>query len=159
MIKGMQHQRERWRQVVLAAIVALLVGCSQANHLPVSSEAAFAFPEVPPNERTFMQTFVVKATMNDAMKAAEQALAYNRFEERRDSWTDERRCGQRVTGGYDWAVWGCFYFMRGNADGTLKGRVITESWRSFGVTSRRPWDEFLTRVFQERLRMIQRSGQ
>ena len=155
MNKRTQCNRKRWHQRLLAAIFMLLMGCSQINDLPRSSEAAFALPDVPRNERTFMETFVVKATMSEAMKAAEQALAYTRFEERPGSWTNERRCGQRITGWYDWAVWGCFYFARGSADGTLNGRVITESWRSFGLTTRLPWDSLLTSAFQNRLRTIQ----
>lgn len=159
MSKRTPHDRRHGNQVLLTAIFMLLMGCSQMNDLPLSSEAAFALPEVPPNERTFMETFVVKATMSDAMRAAEQALASVRFEERPDSRTDDRRCGHYTTGWYDWAVWGCFYFARGNADGTLQGRVVTESWRSFGLSTRQPWDSFLAAAFQNKLRAIQQGIQ
>jgi hypothetical protein len=132
-----------------------LVACSQANDLPQSSKAAFALPEVPRNERTFVETFVVRATMSDAMRAAELALGAVKFEERRDSSNNERRCGHRATGWYDWAAWGCFYFAPGSSDGELKGRVIVETWRSFGLSTRQPWDSFLAAAFQNRLRALQ----
>jgi hypothetical protein len=105
-----------------------------------------------------MQTFVVKATNSDAIRAADQVLAELRFEERPDRSTNGRRCGHRVTGWYDWAVWGCFYFAPSPESGMIKGRVITENWRSFGETTRQEWDMFLARVFQSRLRAIQEGN-
>jgi len=136
----------------------LLAACSQTNHLPTSAEAAFAFPNIPPNERTFMQSFVVKATLPDATRAAEQALDAMRFEERPESSTNERRCGQRFTGWYEWAVWGCFYFAPGSESGTVRGRVITENWRSFGLNTRQEWHSLLAGAFQGRLRALQQEN-
>ena len=153
--KRTQHKTNRWNRNLFALIFVLLIGCSQVNDLPLTPEAAFDVPDVPRNARTFMQTFVVKATMSDAMRAADEALAAINFKERPDGSTNERRCGHRVTGWYDWAVWGCFYFAPGSESGTIKGRVVTENWRSFGQSSRQEWDLFLTSTFQRRLRAIQ----
>lgn len=152
--KRIQHKTNRSKWNLFALIFVLLIGCSQVNDLPLTPEAAFNVPEVPRNARTFMQTFVVKATMSDAMRAADEALDAINFKEPEGS-TNERRCGHRVTGWYDWAVWGCFYFAPGSESGTIKGRVITENWRSFGQTSRQEWNLFLTSTFQRRLRAIQ----
>ena len=153
--KRMQHITYRWNRNLFAVIFVLLTGCSQVNDLPLNPEAAFGLPDVPRNALTFMQTFVVKATMSDAMRAADEALAAIDFKEPPDGSTNERRCGHRVTGWYDWAVWGCFYFAPGSESGTIKGRVVTENWRSFGQSSRQEWDLFLTSTFQRQLRAIQ----
>jgi len=150
-----QQKTNRRNRNLFASIFALLIGCSQVNELPLTSEAAFALPDVPRNARMFTRTFVVKATISDAMRAADEALAAIRFEPPPDGSTNERRCGHRVTGGYDWAVWGCFYFAPGSESGTIKGLVITENWRSFGETTRQEWDLFLTSAFHRRLRAIQ----
>ena len=77
------------------------------------------------------------------MRAADEALDAINFKERPEGSTNERHCGHRVTGWYDWAVWDCFYFAPGSESGTIKGRVITENWRSFGQTSRQEWNLFL----------------
>ena len=153
--KRTQHKTNRWNRIPFALIFVLLIGCSQVNDLPLNPEAAFGLPDVPRNALTFMQTFVVKATMSDAMRAADEALAAINFKERPDGSTNERRCGHHITGWYDWAVWGCFYFAPGSESGSIKGRVVTENWRSFGQSSRQEWDLFLTSTFQRRLRAIQ----
>ena len=153
--KRTQHKIKRWNRDLFALSFVLLIGCSQVNDLPLTSEAAFALPDVPRNDRTFMRTFVVKATTSDAMRAADEALAAIGFEERPDGSPNERRCGHRATGSADWAVWGCFYFAPGSESGTIKGLVITENWRSFGETTRQEWDLFLTSAFHRRLRAIQ----
>jgi hypothetical protein len=132
----------------------LLAGCSQLSDLPPTANAAFALKDVPRSGNTLMETFTVKATVSDALKAAEYALASSDFEARPVSWTNEKRCGEYTTGWYDWAMWGCFYFQPA-ADGMLRGRVIVESWNSFGVTTRQPWYLHLTNAFQNRLRSIQ----
>jgi len=153
--KTTQHKNNRWNRNLFALIFVLLIGCSQVNDLPLTPEAAFGVPDVPRNARTFMRTFVVKATMSDAMRAADEALAAINFKERPDGSTNERRCGHRVTGWYDWAVWGCFYFVPGSESETIKGRVVTELWRTFGLSTRQEWDLLLTSAFQRRLRAIQ----
>ena len=153
--KRTQHKTNRWNRIPFALIFVLLIGCLQVNDLPLNPEAAFGLPDVPRNALTFMQTFVVKATMSDAMRAADEALAAIDFKEPPDGSTNERRRGHRITGWYDWAVWGCFYFAPGSESGTIKSRVVTENWRSFGQTSRQEWNLFLTSTFQRRLRAIQ----
>ena len=102
--KRTQHKTNRWNRIPFALIFALLIGCSQVNDLPLTPEAAFNVPEVPRNARTFMQAFVVGATMSDAMRAADEALDAINFKERPEGSTNERHCGHRVTGWYDWAV-------------------------------------------------------
>jgi hypothetical protein len=136
----------------------LLLGCAQTNDLPQTTKAAFNLPAVPPNARTFTRTFVVKAMRPDAMKAADEALAALNFEQRPEDSNEERRCGHRLTGWYDWAVWGCFYFAPGTDAGTLTGRVITEEWRSFGLSRRQQWDSFLAAAFENRLALIQAAA-
>ena len=153
--KRTQQKTNLRNRNLFVSIFVLLIGCSQVNELPPNPDAAFTLPDVPRNARTFMQTFVVKATMSDAMRAADEALAAINFTDLPDGSTNERRCGHRVTGGYDWAVWGCFYFAPGSGSGTIKGRVITENWRSFGETTRQQWDLFLATAFQRQLRAIQ----
>jgi hypothetical protein len=136
---------------MLFLLLGLLTGCSQLSDLPHTATAAFALKDAPRSGNTLMETFVVKATTGDALKAAEYALVSANFEARPESWTDERRCGEYTTGWYDWAMGGCFYFQPA-ADGTIRGRVIVESWNSFGVTTRQPWHLHLANAFQNRLR-------
>jgi hypothetical protein len=146
------------RSVLLVLSSASVAACSQTNHLPTSAEAAFAYPKIPLNERTFTQDFVVTASLSEATRAAAQALDAMRFEQRPENSTNERRCGQRFTGWYEWAVWGCFYFAPGSESGTVRGRVITENWRSFGLSTRQEWDSLLAAAFQGRLRALQQEN-
>jgi hypothetical protein len=141
-----------WSLFSLCFVLAL--GCSQTNDLPQTTEAAFNVPAVPPNARRFTRTFVVNATRRDAIKAADEALAAVGFEQKSDDSSDERRCGHRLTGWYDWAVWGCFYFLPAGNGNSLTGRVITEEWRSFGLSSRQEWESFLAAAFQNSLEKI-----
>lgn len=139
---------------VVTVLLMQLTGCSQLIDLPKTSDAAFALPDVPRSGNTLLETFTVKATLSDAHKAAEYALASNNFKARPASWNDEKRCGEYTTGWYDWAMWGCIYFQP-TKDGMLRGRVIVESWNSFGVTTRQPWHLHLANAFQNRLRATQ----
>jgi hypothetical protein len=141
-------------RILIALAGILLTGCSQLSDLPTTANAAFALKDAPRSGNTLMETFTVKATVSDALTAAEYALISTDFEARPASWTHEKRCGEYTTGMYDWAMWGCFYFQPA-ADGMIQGRVIVESWNSFGVTTRQPWHLHLTNAFQNRLRSIQ----
>jgi hypothetical protein len=85
-----------------------------------------------------METFIVKATMAQALSAAEYALLSARFYTRPESHTDDRRCGEYTTGLEDWGMWSCFYFLPAEGE-TLRGRVVVESWNSFGATTNQPW--------------------
>jgi hypothetical protein len=143
-----------WILSASAVLLLFIVDCSQINDLPRTADAAFALPDVGRSGTTLVQTFTVKATLNDAMKAAEYALTSTDFDPRQDSWTKERRCGEYTTGWYDWAMWGCFYFQP-TTDGMIRSRVIVESWNSFGVKTRQPWHLHLVTAFQNRLRDIQ----
>lgn len=152
-IRLYRHKHEV-AKMIFVIFTVLLAGCSQLNDLPKTADAAFALPDTPRAGNTLLETFIVQATLADAQKAAEYALVSNDFEVRPASWTAERRCGEYTTGWYDWAMWGCFYF-KPQADGTLRARVIVESWNSFGVTTRQPWHLNLANAFQNRIRSVQ----
>jgi hypothetical protein len=141
-------------RIAISISLTFLTGCSQLSDLPPTANAAFALPDVPRNGNTLLETFTVTATLNEAQKAAEYALASNNFEARPASWTTEKRCGEYTTGWYDWAMGGGFYFQP-TQDGMLRSRVIVESWNSFGVTTRQPWHLHLANAFQNRLRSTQ----
>lgn len=138
----------------LVALDPKLRTARQISDLPKTADAAFAVPDVARSGNTLVETVIVKASLSDAQKAAEYALASNRFEARPQTWTNEKRCGEYTTGWYDWAMWGCFYFQPTN-DGMLRGRVIVESWNSFGLTTRQPWQLNLANAFKNRLRSTQ----
>jgi hypothetical protein len=84
--KRTQQKTNFQNRNLLASIFVLLLGCSQVNELPLTPDAAFTLPDVPRNARTFMRTFVVKATMSEAMRAADEALAAINFTERPDGF-------------------------------------------------------------------------
>jgi len=140
-------------RILVAVVWPLFTGCSQLSDLPPTANAAFALKDAPGSGNTLMETFTVKATVSDALKAAEYALTSTGFEVRPTSWTTERRCGEYTTGLHEWAMWGCLYFQPA-AEGLIRGRVIVESWNSFGVTTGQPWHLHLTNAFQNSLRSI-----
>jgi hypothetical protein len=111
-------------------------------------------PDVPRRGNTLMETFTIKATLDEARKAAEYALASNSFDERPASRTDDRQCGKHTISLNEWAMWGCFYFQP-IQDGMLRGRVIVESWNSLGATTDQLWQLHLVNAFQNRLRLMQ----
>ena len=98
--KRTRHKTNRWNRIPFALIFVLLIGCSQVNDLPLNPEAAFNFPEVPRNARTFMQTFVVGATMSDAMRRDFTDPPETRAGILCILWAGRRRCGltRRVGG-------------------------------------------------------------
>ena len=140
--------------MIAILIVTLLafVSCAQLSELPPTAKDAFALPDRS-TRSTQVETFIAGNDLAKAMDAAEYALDSVLFESRPESWTPERRCGEYTTGMYDWAMWGCFYFLP-DSDGILKGRVVVESWNSFGVTTNKPWSVMLVSAFRNRMEMI-----
>ena len=152
-LRRARHCIRRVTQFVVLLVAS--TGCaSQLSDLPSTSGAAFALEDRPRRNTTLMETVVVKGTIADALKAAEEAFVSVGFEERPASWTAERRCAEYTLSWHEWPFWGCMYFEPG-PEGSLRCRIIVESWTSFGVKTSQPWHLHLAAAFQGRLRAIQ----
>jgi hypothetical protein len=137
--------------------LSLLPGCAALNELPHDARAAFALKEPLASHTTRMETFNVEAKIDEAMSAAEYALISSRFYVHPASFTADRRCGEYTTGLHEWGMWSCFYFLPGKDRGTLQGRVIVESWNSFGFTTGQSWHSILAASFQNRVRLLRQK--
>ena len=134
---------------------ALISGCASLNELPADARSAFSLKEPLASHTTRMESFIVEANIDQAMSAAEYALTSSRFYVRPEGSTADRRCGEYTTGLNEWGMWSCFYFLPGKDPKTLRGRVIVESWNSFGATTGQSWHSILAASFQNRLRVLQ----
>jgi len=144
------------KSVIFAGLAAaLMCGCASLNELPPDAQSAFALKEPLASHTTRMESFIAQATIDEAMSAAEYALTSSRFYVRPAGSTADRRCGEYTTGLDEWGMWGCFYFLPGKDPKTLRGRVIVESWNSFGATTGQSWHSILAGSFQNRLRVLQ----
>jgi hypothetical protein len=150
-------KRKQFMTCVILALVAgaLMSGCAALHELPADARSAFALEEPLASHTTRMESFTVEAKIDEAISAAEYALTSSRFYVRSEGSTADRRCGEYTTGLYEWAMWSCFYFLPGKDAKTLRGRVIVESWNSFGFTTSQSWHSILAASFQNRLRVLQ----
>lgn len=145
------------RAAIFIMLYLLLSGCaSHLSDLPPTSQAAFAIDDHPRQDRLLMESLIVQGTIDDALKAAEEAFASVGFDARPESWTTERRCAEYMTSLHEWPFWGYIYF-EAKPDNSLRCRIIVKSWTSFGFTTSQPWHLHLSTAFQNRLRAIQES--
>src|SRR5262249_5481154 len=81
--------------------VALIAGCAPAtlSDLPSTAHEASQWRIT---DSTWIETLTVRASSTDILRAAEQALVAVGFDERRERWTDERRCGEYPMGCHEW---------------------------------------------------------
>src|SRR2546427_6815167 len=125
--------------VGLIVFVALkLSGCAQITDLPETPQQAFELKNTQWTDSLLVETFKAKVTLKDALPLADDALAATGFEPRPESSNAGRRCGEYGTTLTEWRMWACFYFVE-DQDLDLRGRVIVQSWKSFGATTNQPW--------------------
>lgn len=77
--KRLRHKLQIPFAIVLTGTINIFVGCSHLSDLPQTADAAFSLPDMPRKGNTLLETFTVRATLDEARKAAEYALASNNF--------------------------------------------------------------------------------
>jgi len=138
----------------LSLTLLIIGGCNapaNLKDLPSSAHEAFSTEW---GDSTWIKTLTVSASQADVLKAAEGALMSAGFEERRDSWSAERRCGRYPHSWRENSFWACFY-TTGRSDSQQDVRIIVKSWRIYGMQT--PWHLLLATGFRNRIEATQRT--
>lgn len=139
--------------LVILSLILACAGCAaDLSQMPADASAAFSLPDYPRRNTTLTETVTVQASLNDGLKAAEEAFVSVGFEARPESWTRDRRCAEYTIGWHEWPFWACMYLQPAE-NGMLRNRIIVEGWNSFGVKTSQPWHIHLATAFQNRLKL------